>query len=155
MEKGQTRRKTKIIKVLHSCSRTGVPKISMEGKWLEQLGFQIGDRLQVEYGSRYICIRHAVDRYQPLAVYEPGTAYAAEAADSGNPGREDLKTRNMKVTSSIHVKKGYAGGGQGMYYPERPRISMEGKWLEQLGFQTGNRLQVDYRENSICIYPAV
>lgn len=33
-----------------------VPKIQMEGKWLEKLGFHIGDKLNVEYGNGAIHI---------------------------------------------------------------------------------------------------
>ena len=40
-------------------------------------------------------------------------------------------------------------------HADRPKISMEGKWLEKAGFLTGSRIQVDYQENFICIYPAV
>lgn len=155
LEKRQESKKTKTISVLHSCSRMGLPKISMEGKWLEELGFQIGDSLQVEYGNQYICISHAVDMNRPLAVHEPDRAYAAGAGDSENPKPGDLKTKYMKVTASIHVRNKNTACGQGLYYPKHSRISMEGKWLEKAGFLAGNRLCVDYQENSICIYPAV
>lgn len=154
LENGQACRKTKIIKVLYSCSRIGVPKISMEGKWLEKLGFQIGDRLQVEYGDQYICIRHSANMGQPLAVHEPDAIYAAGMECSENLGRGNLKTKNIKVTASIHVRKKFVGGGQGLYYPEHSKISMEGKWLEKAGFFTGERVLVDYQENFICIVPA-
>lgn len=155
IEKEQLCRKSKTIKVLHACSRMELPKISMEGKWLEELGFQIGDRLQVEYGNRYICISHAAEMHQPPAVHEPDTAYAAGLADSEISGREDLKTKHIKVAASMHIRKKITGWGQGFYYPEHSRISMEGKWLEKAGFLTGDRIQVDYQENFICIYPAV
>lgn len=52
IENEQPYRKTKTIKILHSCSRMELLKISMEGKWLEELGFQNGDRLQVKYGNQ-------------------------------------------------------------------------------------------------------
>lgn len=132
-----------------------LPRISMEGKWLEELGFQIGDRLQVEYGNRYICIRHDADMPQPLAVHEPDAAYAAGMAESEDSGWECLKTKHIKVAASMHTRKKLTGWGQGFYYPEHSRISMEGKWLAKAGFLTGNRIQVDCRENFICIYPAV
>ena len=58
---------TKNIKVLYSCREsqshtyprktTYVPKISMEGKWLENLGFQIGMSLEVEYSMGELRIR--------------------------------------------------------------------------------------------------
>lgn len=80
--------KTKKIKVLYS-SRTRLgdswystsryietPKISMEGKWLEALGFHIGDQLQVDYTEGEIRIRLA-GASVPAMVCEPETEYAA------------------------------------------------------------------------------
>ena len=96
-----------------------------------------------------------------LAVNEPVSAYMAETGNSldteqdGDCKRlENMKSRQIKVTSSIHVRQ-TAGYGGPLYYPERSKISMEGKWLEKAGFFTGNRIQVEYQENSICMYPAV
>lgn len=47
--------KTKKIKVAYTNrftkTSTTVPKIQMEGNWLEELGFSIGTRLVVEYGE--------------------------------------------------------------------------------------------------------
>lgn len=54
--------KTKNIKVVYTSrysknSNTTVPKIQMEGQWLEQLGFTIGTPLIVEYEENSIHIR--------------------------------------------------------------------------------------------------
>lgn len=54
--------KTKNIKVVYTNrysknSNTTVPKIQMEGQWLEQLGFTIGTPLIVEYEKNSIHIR--------------------------------------------------------------------------------------------------
>ncbi len=54
--------KTKNIKVVYTNrysknSNTTVPKIQMEGQWLEQLGFTIGTPLIVEYEENSIHIR--------------------------------------------------------------------------------------------------
>ena len=80
--------KTKKIKVLYSSrTRQGdswystsryieTPKISMEGKWLEALGFHIGDQLQVDYTEGEIRIRPA-GAAAPAMVCEPETEYAA------------------------------------------------------------------------------
>lgn len=161
MAQSQTDKKMKSIKVLYSNSHTDRPKISIEGKWLEQLGFHIGDKLQIRYGNKFIFISHAADDNQILAVNEPVGAYMAEtennldAEQDGDCKRlENMKSRQIKVTSSIHVRQ-TAGYGCPLYYPEHSKISMEGKWLEKAGFFTGNRIQVEYQENSICMYPAV
>lgn len=151
-KKRQECQKTKFIKIQHSCSRMELPKISIEGKWLEDIGFHIGDMLQVKYTDRNICISHAPS-VQPLAVNEPDTAYLAKPDD--REASEDLKTKQIKVAASMRVRQNSAYAGQGFYYPERSKISMEGKWLEKAGFHAGNRIQVDYRENFICLCPAV
>lgn len=78
--------KSKLIKVLYSTRSRGnsnyfhggsyieTPKIQMEGKWLEALGFHIGDRLQVDYEEGAIHIRLAPET-QPSMVCEPGPDY--------------------------------------------------------------------------------
>ncbi len=161
LKQSQSEKKIKSIKVLHSNSHADRPKISMEGKWLEQLGFYIGDKLQVSYSDRFIFISHVMDEEQPLEVREPDAAYMTGMESSQNMGqtdscqkREDVKSRQIKVASSVHVRQTAWHGGS-LYYPERSKISMEGKWLEKAGFCTGDRIQVEYQENSICIYPAV
>ncbi|MBP3805875.1 MAG: SymE family type I addiction module toxin [Oribacterium sp.] len=78
--------KTKNIKVQYSSrctyggyygsSRyTSYPKIQMEGKWLEALGFHIGDHLQVEYEEGYIKISLAPKPEPVMMVAEPVTDY--------------------------------------------------------------------------------
>lgn len=80
--------KTKNIKVVYSSktsygdyygsSRTTVnPKIQMEGKWLEALGFHIGDQLQVEYEEGAIHIRLAPKPEPVMMVAEPAVDYTA------------------------------------------------------------------------------
>lgn len=54
--------KTKNIKVVYTSrysrgSYAPVPKVQMEGRWLEELGFSIGAPLIVEYGEGSIHIR--------------------------------------------------------------------------------------------------
>ena len=70
--------KSKIIKVLYS-SRTRrdfhsiyakamryiwTPKISIEGKWLEALGYHIGDHIKLEYDEQGIHIRPLTEAEQ-------------------------------------------------------------------------------------------
>ena len=76
--------KTKNIKVQYSSRCSGsshdsrytyCPKIQMEGKWLEELGFHIGDILQIEYEKSFIRITPAP---KPLMmVAEQETSYVA------------------------------------------------------------------------------
>ena len=54
--------KQKNIKVVYKSrsiggSYTQVPKIQMEGRWLEELGFSIGSTIVVEYGEGSLHIR--------------------------------------------------------------------------------------------------
>ena len=53
---------TKTIKVQYSTRYTDrryseVPKIQMEGKWLEAIGFSVGDQVRVDYGNGKIIIQ--------------------------------------------------------------------------------------------------
>lgn len=85
--------KTKKIKVLYS-SRTRqssslysssyieTPKISMEGKWLEALGFHIGDQLQVDYDDGEIRIRLAAPEPALAMVCEQSAAYPSTSKKS-------------------------------------------------------------------------
>ena len=62
------------------------------------------------------------------------------------------KTKNIKVVySSRCTSRSYWGGSN---YTSYPKIQMEGKWLEALGFHVGDRLLVEYEEGSIRITPA-
>ncbi len=88
--------KTKKIKVLYSSrTRQGnswysgssyieTPKISMEGKWLEALGFHIGDQLQVDYDEGEIRIRLALPKPVPAMMCEPQTDYTASPKDKSH-----------------------------------------------------------------------
>lgn len=60
------------------------------------------------------------------------------------------KTKNIKVQYSSRCS------GSGFYsrYKNYPKIQMEGKWLEELGFHIGDSLKVEYEEGSIRITPA-
>lgn len=58
--------KQKNIKVAYASRSTGgsytqVPKIQMEGRWLEELGFSIGSTIVVEYDDSSIRIRQMTD----------------------------------------------------------------------------------------------
>lgn len=53
-----------------------------------------------------------------------------------------MKTKNIKVQYSSRYQSGFA-----------PKIQMEGRWLEKLGFPIGTHLVVEYEESSIRIRP--
>lgn len=56
-----------------------------------------------------------------------------------------MKTKNLKVAySSRYPKQGFC---------PVPKIQMEGKWLEELGFSVGSLLIVEYGEGSLHIRP--
>lgn len=60
----------KTIKVLYTTRYTrrsshAVPRIQLEGKWLEELGFKVGDNISVEYENGAIHIRTLQDETQP------------------------------------------------------------------------------------------
>lgn len=63
--------KSKNIKVAYTTrfQKNGlltVPKIQMEGKWLEELGFSVGSMVRVEYENNSICIRTLTEEEQYL-----------------------------------------------------------------------------------------
>ena len=60
------------------------------------------------------------------------------------------KTKNIKVQYSSRC----TGSGYYSRYKNYPKIQMEGKWLEELGFHIGDSLQIEYEEGSIRITPA-
>ena len=60
------------------------------------------------------------------------------------------KTKNIKVQYSSRC----SGSGYYSRYTYHPKIQMEGKWLEELGFYIGDSLKVEYEEGSIRITPA-
>lgn len=148
-------KKTKSIKILPSCSHMDRPKISIEGKWLEERGFHIGDLLKVEYGEGMIAISHAYNRV--LMVCEPESAYAAGSADDGQADRcrkpDGLKHKQIKVAASFRIRQ-TRRYGEPFCCQERSKIRMEGKWLDSLGFHVGDRVRVECAEGSIYIYPA-
>lgn len=64
-----------------------------------------------------------------------------------------MKTKNINVLYSTRSRQCRGLWAESSYI-ETPKISMEGKWLETLGFHIGDRLQIDYEEGSIHIRPA-
>ena len=62
------------------------------------------------------------------------------------------KTKNIKVQYSSRAN--YGNYYRPTSYTSYPKIQMEGKWLEALGFHVGDKLQVEYEEGCIRITPA-
>ena len=62
------------------------------------------------------------------------------------------KTKNIKVqySSRCNQSRSYWGGSS---YTSYPKIQMEGKWLQELGFNVGDKLKVEYEEGCIRITP--
>ena len=65
-----------------------------------------------------------------------------------------MKTKIIKVSSSSRTRRDfhsiYAGA---MRYIWTPKISIEGKWLEALGYHIGDHIRVEYDEQGIHISP--
>ena len=62
-----------------------------------------------------------------------------------------MKTKQIKVQYSSRAS--YGNYYRPTTYTSYPKIQMEGKWLEALGFHVGDHLQVEYEEGSIRITP--
>ena len=54
-----------------------------------------------------------------------------------------MKHKNLKVA--------YTSRSSGGSYTQVPKIQMEGRWLEELGFSIGSTIVVEYDEGSIRI----
>lgn len=64
-----------------------------------------------------------------------------------------MKTKLMKVLYTTRSRQN-TNSWHGSTYFETPKISMEGKWLEALGFHIGDAIEVSYEDNCIRITPA-
>lgn len=65
-----------------------------------------------------------------------------------------MKTKKMKVLYASRTRQSSNLWGRDSAYIETPKISMEGKWLDALGFHIGDAIQVSYEDNCIRITPA-
>ena len=105
--------KQKNIKVAYTSRCTGgsytqVPKIQMEGRWLEELGFSIGSTIVVEYGEGSLHIR-------PMTAEELADQQRAElekelAAKSAaiRRLRKDLHEDSRKLSHVAEPGPGYS-----------------------------------------------
>lgn len=73
------------------------------------------------------------------------------------PKPKEATAYEIKENESSLQRTGKAGSiclGRESYYTATPKISMEGKWLEALGFHIGDAIEVSYEDNCIRITPA-
>lgn len=75
----------------HCCS---VPKIQMEGKWLEELGFSVGDTIAVEYEKGSIRIR-------PLTAEEQMQKEQEELGTTIRKRTAELKYLQLKAEQNL------------------------------------------------------
>ena len=69
--------RTNYSSAYHSSGYSTVPKINVEGKWLEELGFHIGDRVNIEYDEGIIKITPAPAE-EVLMVAEPAAPFISK-----------------------------------------------------------------------------
>jgi len=67
--------------VLHKEVGAIVPRIRMEGKWLDRLGFRVGEMVSVEYGLGYLHINLVDSGIRPAVVCESRTEYVGNSVD--------------------------------------------------------------------------
>lgn len=89
---------TKNLKVVYTSRQTkhsyiSVPKIQMEGKWLEELGFSIGTLLKVEFEENSIRIR-------PLTAEETADQHQRELQKEFNRKSAELKKAQLDLAAS-------------------------------------------------------
>ena len=63
------------------------PKITMEGRWLEELGFHVGDSILLEYGDGCIKISPAESWLAGARVGEPPGGYASRENKEAPAGK--------------------------------------------------------------------
>ena len=63
-----------------------------------------------------------------------------------------MKQKNIKVVYSSRCQSRSCWGGS--TYTNYPKIQMEGKWLEALGYHVGDHVLVSVQENRLIIEPA-
>ncbi len=61
-----------------------------------------------------------------------------------------MKSKKMKVLYSARARQAQYVWGRESYYTATPKISMEGKWLEALGFHIGDAIEVSYEDNCVA-----
>ncbi|OYP56736.1 hypothetical protein CG709_01150 [Lachnotalea glycerini] len=66
-----------------------------------------------------------------------------------------MKTKKLKILCSFRTRQSSNVWGRTGSYIETPKIAMEGKGLEALGFHIGDTIEVSYEENCIRITPAM
>ncbi len=67
-------------------------------------------------------------------------------------GQKEIRSKSIKVAYSVRQRLSRnLHAGRAMYANPRPKIQMEGKWLEELGFHIGDRLNVEYGNGAIHI----
>lgn len=91
--------KTKQITVQYTTRKSSsnwatVPKIQMEGFWLESLGYHVGDRLVVEYDDSGIRIR-------PLTAEEKAEQRRKELENAIRQRTEELKKLQKETAEEI------------------------------------------------------
>lgn len=62
-----------------------------------------------------------------------------------------MKSKQIKVAYSTRARSSSNLWSSASSYIETPKISMEGKWLEALGFHIGDQVKVEYEEGAIHI----
>lgn len=63
---------------------------------------------------------------------------------------KEKKRRNLKVyESSVCSSSGYGYTSSG--YKSVPQIRIQGKWLEELGFETGSEINVECLDGKLII----
>lgn len=92
-----------------------VPKIQMEGKWLEELGFSIGDIVAVEYENGCIRIR-------PLTSEEQNKRQQEEL--KSDIRRKSAALKSLQSQADIGSSKPCLVAESGSHYSEGSSVSV-------------------------------
>ena len=89
-----------------------------------------------------------------IAPYE-GLSHDSElkGGSSGISNQRHMKSKTIKVAYSGQMRKAESpwSGFREVFFP---KIQIQGKWLDELGFHIGDRLTVEYEKDAIHIRSA-
>ena len=88
-----------------------------------------------------------------IAPYE-GLSHDSELkGGSSISNQRHMKSKTIKVVYSGQMRKAESpwSGFREVFFP---KIQIQGKWLDELGFHIGDRLTVEYEKGAIHIRPA-
>ena len=104
----------KNVRNMKVCGQSGyeyetVPAITLKGKWLEELGFHLGDYVQVKCENGQLIFTPDVNKAQEQAVKlrKMGKEITKEGIESVLVGKEQKKPQSVSVKLPVELYEKY------------------------------------------------